>query len=428
MGDYRRQVPDGLGDILADECAVKRTVETAIRDVFLGYGLREVSTPTFEYLDVFSTRQAVLEQEQMFKLTDPKGRILVIRPDVTIPIARMAATNMKAQPKPLKLFYISDVFREASGQREFTQAGVEMIGVPGIETDGECISMAVGALKTAGIEDFRIDIGQVKFFESIIDEINITDDDKESLRHYIKHKNLVAVEEFLDGKGVNGGLKELLLLVPVLYGEVGEIIKLAREFPLNDGAAKALVDIEKAYQIIKEYGYEKYVSIDLGMVKELSYYTGIIFKGFTRDLGFIICSGGRYDDLQQEFGKKAPATGFAINVNRVVQALYKQNRQQEYGQKSYILVCSGPDRKKAINTAQRMRSAGLYIELDMTEANIEQVMAYAKAKGVKKIIIPEEGSRLRVVNLDTGKQTITSIPGIIAGLSLDRNKCISGWH
>lgn len=111
MGDYRRQVPEGVADILADECAVKREAEAAVRGVFLGHGLREVCTPAFEYLDVFSTGQAVLEQEQMFKLTDPKGRILVIRPDITIPIARMAATNMKGEPKPHKLFYISEVFR-----------------------------------------------------------------------------------------------------------------------------------------------------------------------------------------------------------------------------------------------------------------------------------------------------------------------------
>ena len=171
MGDYRRQVPEGVADILADECAVKREAEAAVRGVFLGHGLREVCTPAFEYLDVFSTGQAVLEQEQMFKLTDPKGRILVIRPDITIPIARMAATNMKGEPKPHKLFYISEVFRVngngADGLREFTQAGVEMIGIPGVEADGECISIAIQAMKTAGIEDFRIDIGQVEFLESI---------------------------------------------------------------------------------------------------------------------------------------------------------------------------------------------------------------------------------------------------------------------
>ncbi len=432
MGDYRRQVPEGFGDILDHECAVKRAAETAVRGIFLGYGLKEVSTPTFEYLDVFCTRQAELEQEEMFKLTDPKGRILVIRPDVTIPIARMAATNMKTQKKPLKLFYISDVFRVnragSNEQREFTQAGVEMIGVPEPEADGESIAMAVQALKTAGVEDFRIDIGQVQFFESIIEQIEIPPEDKDSIRLYIKHKNLVAVEEFLDRKGVNGSLKDLLLSIPVLYGDVGEVLRRAGSFPLNQGAAKAMSDIERAYRIIKEYGYEKYVSADLGMVKEFSYYTGIIFKGFTRDLGYIICSGGRYDNLQQEFGQKAPATGFAININRVVQALYKQGRRQGDGQKCYILKCNGSNRPKAINTAQRLRSAGLCIELDMTDGSIEDTMSYAVSKGVNEVITLEEGSRLRIVNAHTGKSAVTSIPGIIAGLSLDMNKCISGWH
>ncbi len=430
MGEYKLQVPEGLGDILTDECAAKRAVESAIRDVFLGYGLKEVSTPTFEYLDVFCTGQNVLEQEEMFKLTDSKGRILVIRPDVTIPIARMTATNMKDQPKPLKLFYISDVFREirSPGQREFTQGGAEIIGDAGAEADGECISMAVQALKTAGIEDFIIDIGQVEFFESIIDQINIPGADKNRIRHFIKHKNLVAIEEFLDRKNVNGRLKDLLLSVPVLYGEVGKVLKQAREFPLDEGALRALDDIEKVYRITGEYGYDKYVSVDLGMVKELPYYTGIIFKGFTRDLGFIICSGGRYDRLQLEFGEGAPATGFAINVNRVVQALYKQNRQQTDEKKRYILKCGGADRKKAINTAQKLRAAGLYIELCVTSSGIEEMKDYAVKQGVNNIVTLGEGSRLKVTDVRTGKHIITSIPGIVAGISCDRSECVLGWH
>ena len=432
MGDYRRQVPEGVADILADECAVKREAEAAVRGVFLGHGLREVCTPAFEYLDVFSTGQAVLEQEQMFKLTDPKGRILVIRPDITIPIARMAATNMKGEPKPHKLFYISEVFRVngngADGLREFTQAGVEMIGIPGVEADGECISIAIQAMKTAGIEDFRIDIGQVEFLESIIDEIKISGEDKEDLRNYIKHKNLVAVEEFLDKKKVNGKLKELLLLIPVLYGNAAGVLKKAGEFPLNRGAEKALEDIEKAFSIINEYGYGGYISIDLGMVKELPYYTGMIFKGFTRDLGYIICSGGRYDYLQKDFGEDAPATGFAININRVVQALYKQNPQRSSRPKAFILKCSDGDRKKAIRTAQKLRAAGFYIELDMSTVSMDKILTYAREKGVGRVITLQEGSRLKVMDVETGKHTVTSVPGIIASFSQASSECIAGWH
>ena len=231
MGDYRRQVPEGFADTLTDECAVKRTAEAAIRGVFLGHGLREVCTPTFEYLDVFSTGQAALEQEEMFKLTDPKGRILVIRPDVTIPIARMTATNMKTICKPHKLFYISDVFRiggnEPNGLREFTQAGVEMIGIPGMEADGECISIAVQALKTAGIEDFRIDIGQVEFFECIIGELRISADDRKTCAITLSIKTLWRWRSSWTQK-VNGRLKELLLLVPVLYSQADGVLKRAR--------------------------------------------------------------------------------------------------------------------------------------------------------------------------------------------------------
>ena len=164
------------------------------------------------------------------------------------------------------------------------------------------------------------------------------------------------------------------------------------------------------------------------MVKELPYYTGIIFKGFTRDLGYIICSGGRYDNLQKDFGEDTPATGFAININRVVQALYKQSWQRTCCQRSFIMKCSGADRKKAISTAQKLRSAGLYVDLDMTASSISEVLAYAREKGVGRVITLQEGSRLKVTDTATGKQSVTSIPGILASLSSDRSKCISGWH
>lgn len=432
MTDYGCQVPDGVNDILADECALKRGTENRVRGVFQGHGFHEVSTPTFEYLDVFNNKKVVLEQEEMFKLIDPSGRILVLRPDVTVPIARMVSTNMKAAPKPLKLFYISDVYRvnqtQSTNQREFTQAGVEVIGVNNAEADGEIIAVAVEALLSSGLEDFRIDIGQVGFFESIIDEIDISGVDKKRVRNFIQHKNLVAVEEFLDSRGINGRYKDLLLSIPVLYGEVEEVLERAREFQLNNGATKALDEIEEVYQIVKEYGFKQYVSVDLGMVNEFLYYTGIIFKGFTRDLGYIICSGGRYDSLYEEYGDPCPATGFAINVNRVVQALKKQRRDESFGEKSYILSYARKDRKKAIDIAKKLRNAGYSIELDILMRGMEELMEYAKGKGVKGIIGIEEGSRLRITDTGTGLSSITGVSAMIASAWDDRLESISGWH
>lgn len=432
MSDYRFQVPDGVSDITTDECTIKRCTENRIRAAFRGYGFNEVSTPAFEYLDVFSNRNIAIEQEHMFKLIDPNGRVLVLRPDVTVPIARMVSTGTKTVQKPLKLFYVSDVYRinpmQSSDEREFTQAGIEMVGADSTEADGEVIAVAVEALAASGLDDFRIDIGQVKFFQSIIDEIDIPTADKEKVRSYIHNKNLVAVEEFLDSRGINGKYKELLLLIPVLYGEPEEVLSRAREFRLNEGAKKALKDIEEAYGIIKEYGYEKYVSVDLGMVSELAYYTGIIFKGFTRDLGYIICSGGRYDDLYGEFGEKMAATGFAINVNRVVQALRNQKKEEKQDERSYLLSYEKRDRRKAIETAKRLRNAGYCIELDIMARSLQELLDYAKGKGIMGIIAIEEGSRLKVTDTKTGISKTTSIPGMVASAWDGRLDNISGWH
>jgi len=432
MSDYRFQVPEGVEDVVVEECATRRRIEGRIREVFTGHGYHEVSTPTFEYLDVFNREVTALEQEQMYKFVDTQGRIVVLRPDVTVPIARMVVTKMKGAVRPLKLFHISDVFRignlQSASEREFTQAGIEVVGAPGIEADGEIIAVAVNALLSAGLDDFRIDIGQVEFFESIIDDIDIPDEDKKKIRHYIQHKNLVAVEEFLDSKGINGTFKDILLSIPILYGEVKDVLEKAYAFKLNQRAMKALKDIEEVYKMVTDYGYQEYVSVDLGMLNQFSYYTGIIFKGFTRDLGYIICSGGRYDNLYAQFEDDCPATGFAIDVNKVVQALKNQNRQENYREKYFLLTYDSKDRKKAIDTAQKLRDAGLYVELDITKKGLETLKKYAEQKGIKRVIAIGDGSKLEVFDVQRSISLTTSLPGIIARFWQDEGKSIIGWH
>ncbi len=432
MSDYRFQVPEGVEDILVEECATKRRIEGRMRDVFSGHGYHEVSTPTFEYLDVFNREGIALEQEEMYKFVDTRGRIVVLRPDVTIPIARMVVTKMKGFARPLKLFHLSDVFRinrtQTATEREFTQAGVEVIGSPDIEADGEIIAVAVNALLAAGLDDFRIDIGQVEFFESIIDEIDIPDEDKKKIRYYIQHKNLVAIEEFLDARGINGKFKNILLSIPVLYGDTEDVLRKAHEFCLNERAAKALEDIEEAYKMVTDYGYQKYVSVDLGMLNQFSYYTGIIFKGFTRDLGYIICSGGRYDNLLARFDHDCPATGFAIDVNRVAQALKNQNRQENYRERYFVLTYDSKDRKKAIDTARKLRDAGFYVELDILKQGLDVLKEYAVQKGIRTIVSVGDGSRLDVLDVQSGISTATSLPGLIARFWQDDGKSIIGWH
>lgn len=432
MSDRPLQVPEGLRDIPVEECATKRCIENRIRKVFTAHGYHEVYTPTFEYMDLFYRGDFIPRQEEMYKFLDNDGNIVVARPDVTVPIARMVSTKMKEAAYPLKLFYLTEVFRMSQAQsgkeREFTQAGVEVIGIPGVGADGEIIAVSIESLIAAGLEEFRIDIGQVQFLESIVREIGIPDRDKEKLRYYTQHRNLDAVEGLLDHLGINGKYKEILLSVPVLFGEVEEILSRASSFPLNEGARQALANIEEVYSIIKDYGYQKYVWADLGMVNRFDYYTGIIFKGFTRDLGYIICSGGRYDNLLRQFGNDCPATGFAINVNRVARALKNQNWQEDYREKYYILTYSREDRKKAIETAQKLRKAGLFIEMDICRAGINKLKVYAREKGIRHIVLLREGNSLEVMDVKRGTSKVTSLHGVISSLYREELKNIAGWH
>lgn len=388
MIKWKRYIPDGTKDILFDECTKKIELENVLRKNYINSGFLEVVSPTLEFYDVFSGENATLPQEKMYKLFDSQGRILVLRPDMTTPIARIAATKLKDAPHPLKLCYTSNIYRvneSLNGKNsEITQSGIEIIGVKSLKADAEAIIIGITALIKCGLKDFKIELGQAEFFKAVIEEINISDEDKERLRKYIENKNFTALSELLEDKKdvINKNMLCMLKELPRLFGDI-KVLDKAEELTDNPKVLKSIESIRKVYNVIKKAGFEEYLSVDLGMVQHLDYYTGIIFRGYTHGVGGNILSGGRYDNLICQFGEDQPATGFALDVDSIIRAL--KNTSQEETREKVLIYYKDESFKEAYKKAEELREKNIIAELSLLDSK-EEAMEYAKVKGIQRIV------------------------------------------
>lgn len=392
MKKWNIYTPEGMQDILFERCHMKRNLENQLRQLFLNSGYREIETPSVEFYDVFSGDQSLIPQEGMFKFTDQQGRLLVLKPDMTIPIARIAATKLKENLWPVKCCYIGNTFsyNELGGgkQKEYTQAGVEILGIKSPEADAELISLAVKALQLAGIEEFQIDIGQVDFFRGLMEQSGLMPMEAEEIRELIDTKDFVGVEQLVNRHNIPLNLKELILNLPRYFGS-RELIDDLQKKNVSGKALQALDYLKNVLEILGDWGLDQYVSLDLGMVQSMNYYTGIVFRAFTYGVGFPVLSGGRYDNLLQRFGKDCPATGFSLGVNMILMALERQKKIPEARAGGTLMLYGAAGRKKAYAIFNELRGKGQTAELDISGMDAEKARIYAKARGMNKIIFVE---------------------------------------
>ncbi|AKL93694.1 ATP phosphoribosyltransferase regulatory subunit [Clostridium aceticum] len=381
-------LPEGVQDLLIDDCIYRRHIEDKLMDNFIKSGYMEVNTPSLEYYDLFSNDYLASNGDKMFKLIDTNGGILVLRPDCTIPIARMVATKMKDFVYPLKLCYVQNVFRideeQAGKKREFRQAGVELFGVASYEADVEVIITAIESLKNLGLKNFQIDIGQVKLLRGILQNLTIEEKAKIGLEEHVENKNFIELDKLVDTLNIEEEIKGILKELPRLFGEPEEVLREVKRLPLDAGMLEAIEDLEKVCDGITAYGLEKYISLDLGMVTTMKYYSGIIFKGFTRDLGTVLLSGGRYDRLLEDFGIDCAATGFAFIVNKITKALkIQENLQVERNR--HILVAESEVCLVTAETVEKLRAAGHIVEICLLK-NPKDLQEYVQRRKIDEVI------------------------------------------
>ncbi|MBO4687177.1 MAG: ATP phosphoribosyltransferase regulatory subunit [Clostridiales bacterium] len=394
MGNYRFHTPDGVIDILPQEASVKRKLETDLRVLFASNGYSEVETPAIEYYDVYASGDFVAT-EDMYKMTDKDGRIIALRYDGTIPVARLAATLLKDEQPPLRLSYIENMFRfkESGGGklREFSQAGVELLGLDTAEADAEVIALGIRSALSTGLTDLQISIGQVEFFRGLVEEWGISTEDASELSTAIDQKDIVRIEKTAERLGLSEDAKELLDMISNRFGTYDVIDEFESRVG-NETSRAALKNLRAILDALADYELLQYVSIDLGMLRSLDYYTGMIFKGFTYEVGFPILGGGRYNKVVSTFGRELSAVGFSLGINLCLTALRRQDKLPEFVKVDAIVGYADGEgmRKAAFATAAALRETGLKVIVDQQHLSEAELDVYAEEHGIDQTVFVEE--------------------------------------
>jgi len=388
MKRYDLLTPEGTKDLLFEDCLARRDVEKTFRGIFTGFGYSEVVTPGVEFYDVFNKNSRYFPQESLYKLVDAKGRLLAIRPDSTIPIARIVATRLRDADLPLRLFYNQSIFStnpSLTGRSdEIVQAGIELIGSSSKRADLEVLGIAIQALSSYGDDKFRLEIGDIGFFKELVSQLEVEELVCEEIRRLIEMKNYPALNDLLDSIGDNKITKALKQL-PRLFGGV-EVFEKAATLFSDKKIEQILSNLKEVYTSLETLGFNGKITVDLGIVNRTDYYTGVVFSGYLYGYGEAVLSGGRYDKLISEFGLDVPATGFGINVDAVATMLRRNGKMPKQNVADIIVFGEKRFEMKAIMVAQSYLKQGKIVENSVLET-IKEVEAYARKKGIKEICI-----------------------------------------
>jgi ATP phosphoribosyltransferase regulatory subunit len=307
-------IPPGTRDVLPDEMRELRTLMDGLRTSLQVAGYGEVRTPTVEYEEVLRQGDARAAGAG-WRLFDEHGNLLVLRSDMTIPIARLVGTRFADQEGVLRLCYSGQAYRSVtrgSGQlTEFLQVGAELIGVPGVEGDAEIVALALDALSSSGLRRHSVGLGDGALYRALLDAFEVPDEDAAALMASLMARDLVGLE----ARVRTSGLPSALFEVPLLRG--GAAVLDRAEEAIGEVAATALLELRGLHEALSARGFGERLILDLGLVHELGYYTGAVFEVYDPAVGFALGGGGRYDQLLGRFGKPRPACGVALNVQHV---------------------------------------------------------------------------------------------------------------
>ncbi len=377
MKSYDRIIPDGTRDILFDDCRRRRTMEDSLRALYRGYAYTEVMTPSIEFYDMFAGGVGRISQNEMYTLTDSYGRLLVLRPDSTKPIARLYASRLQSINLPLRLFYNQAVYRRninyCRKSDESMQMGVELIGGEGFKADAEVLALAAETLGLLFGEDYAIELGHSSFVRDAVAAVNCGEREREQLKLAVLAKNRPEIRK-LAGESDAGG--RLLNLID-LFGPQEQVLADAERVLGEDN--QALKRIKMLCSVLSGMGLGGKLILDLASVSEHDYYTGMVFKGFVGGLGQEVLSGGRYDTLYGDYGLSIAATGFALDENAADAAL---SRRADNGKEPSLVVlfCGKGDVARAFSAAGKVAKAGRRCELSL-EQSFEKTIEYARLRG-----------------------------------------------
>lgn len=382
--------PEGVRDVYGAEYARKLSVEQKLHDTIRLYGYQDIQTPTFEFFDVYSKEIGTTPSSQLYKFFDKEGNTLTLRPDFTPSCARCAAKYFMDETHPIRFTYSGSTFTNTSNLqgklKEVTQMGAELMMEPSVEADAEMISLVIEALKSCGLENFQISIGEVDYFKGICSQAGLDEDVEQNLRDYIAAKNYFGAEELLKEQKVRKDYAQVLLRLADTVLGASDLAE-ARRLVDNERSLQAIERLESLYQVLQKYGVYQYVSFDLGLLSKYNYYTGVIFKGYTYGVGDAVVTGGRYDRLLSHFGKNAPAIGFVIVIDDLMEALTRQNLKPEVKPEGVLLFYEKGAFEPALARAKKLRNDGIRAELMPIPENKSGYEAYTRGQMCSSVLL-----------------------------------------
>lgn len=410
----------GTRDFLPGEMAKRRWVLDKIRETFERYNFHEVLTPTFEYTDLFRLRSGEEVVKQLYAFLDKGGRDISLRPDMTSSVARLYVSSFQTAPKPIKWYYIANMFRYEEPQsgryREFWQAGVELIGSDKVEADAEVIALFTESYLATGLEDFTVNIGDRILLDEFAKMLGVEDDI--GLMRLIDKKDKLSEEEFVKALKDFGlseeGVEKVLSLIEI-KGLPKEVLPKAEELFTSEKAKEEIKRLYELVDLLDAYGVSKWIRIDLGIARGFDYYTSVVFEAIApNDLGIgSIGGGGRYDNLIEVFGgKPTPATGFAIGVERLIPILEWKGLIPEPKLRPDVYVIPiGSEaelKKTAVEVVSALRRAGVRADVELTGRKLRKALDYAGRLGVPYVVLIgkrdlAEG-RVTIRDMESGEQ------------------------
>ena len=409
-GQELLHTPGGVRDIYGIECARKLEVESKVHAVMKSYGFRDIETPTFEYFDIFNKERGTVQSKEMFKFFDRGNNTLVLRPDVTPSIARCVAKYCRDEEMQIRFCYTGNTFVNTGRYRgklqEVTQVGAELYNDDTSDADAEMIALMVECLRKGGLEEFQLEVGHADFFRGLVEEAGFRKEEEEELRKLIVSKNFFGVEELLDHFTVSEPLKEIFIRLPELLGDFSESALYIKKRTKSSRVLQALERLQKVEEILALYGVSDYITVDFSMLSQYSYYTGIIFRAYTYGNGEALATGGRYDGLVEQFGKKAAAIGLAIVIDQLLIARSRQKLFPDETLGGTVFLYPQSLRRQALRLTEEYRKQGKQIQMlrKSSRKDFGVYQAYAERMGIDTILYLVSESELIQYDVATGNE------------------------
>lgn len=413
MNEKLLHTPEGVRDIYDSECKKKKKVLSQIHHVLELYGYQDIDTPTFEYFDIFNMDKGSAASNEMYKFFDRNNNTLVLRPDITPSIARCVAKYYPDEELPIRLCYQGNTFLNTHQHQgklsEFTQIGGELINDDSSAADAEIIACVIDCLRSAGLKEFQIEIGEVAFFKGIIEEAGLSYETETKIKEYIHDKNFFGLSEYVNSLTMPDNLKEALKSFESLFGGLDMLLR-AEKLVKNETSLSAIDRMRKVYTALESYGYTSYVSFDLSMINRFHYYTGIVFRGYTYGTGDAIVKGGRYNNLMEKFGKKASSVGFAIYADDLMSAISRNKIPVEIDYSNVLVLYDHEQQKEAIALACHLRGMDKKVELIRMSKrhDMQEYVEYGKHMHFSHLYYFEDAEHVMTVSLaDDNRKTVT---------------------